>query len=84
MPALVLFRYGQTLTLSIINRRLHKRDESRDVLEEKVTLIKDMNSLPHPHRAHLEILFDLSLVRYIKKYGFPDFVKLASGLAKNP
>lgn len=31
---------GDTLTLAVINRRLHKRDESKDVLE-KVTLIKD-------------------------------------------
>ena len=34
------------------------RDESKDVLE-KVTLIKDINILI-PHRAHIEILFDLS------------------------
>ena len=34
MPVMVLFRHGQALTLSIINRRLHKRDESRDVLAE--------------------------------------------------
>jgi hypothetical protein len=58
MPALVLFRHGDTLTLAAINRRLHKREESRDVLE-RVTLIKDI-SLTAPHRAHIEILADLS------------------------
>lgn len=42
MPALILFQHGQTLTLSVINRRLHKRDESRDVLE-KVTLERDID-----------------------------------------
>ena len=34
MPVMILFRHGDTLTLSIINRRLHKRDESKDVLEK--------------------------------------------------
>ncbi len=34
MPVLVLFKTGNLLTLSIIDRRLHKRDDSRDVLEK--------------------------------------------------
>ena len=51
MPAMLLFRHGDTLTLSIIPRRLHKRDESKDVLE-KVTLIKDIR-IADPHRAHI-------------------------------
>lgn len=59
MPALLLFKHGETVTLSVINRRLHKRDESKDVLE-KVTLIKDIR-FANPHRAHTEILSDLSL-----------------------
>ena len=58
MPAMVIFQHGRLLTFSVIDRRLHKRDESRDVLE-KVTLIKDIN-LGKPHRAHIDILFDLS------------------------
>jgi hypothetical protein len=59
MPVMILFKYGEQLTLSIINRRLHKKDESKDVLE-KVTLIKGIN-IKNPIRAHIEILFDLSL-----------------------
>ena len=35
MPAMILFQHGQTLTLAVINRRLHKRDESKDVLEKQ-------------------------------------------------
>ena len=58
MPAMVVFQHGRLLTFAVIDRRLHKRDESRDVLE-KVTLIKDIN-LDKPHRAHVDILFDLS------------------------
>ncbi|MBW2662332.1 MAG: hypothetical protein JRD93_10160 [Deltaproteobacteria bacterium] len=65
MPVMVLFKYGRQLTLSVIKRRLHKRDESRDVLK-KVTLIKDIK-IKKPHRAHIEILFDLSLEELRKR-----------------
>lgn len=66
MPALILFKHGNTLTLSVIDRRLHKRDEAKDVLE-KVTLIKDIR-LANPHRAHIEILFDLALPTLLEQY----------------
>ena len=58
MPAMVIFQHGRCLTFAVIDRRLHTRDESRDVLE-KVTLIKDIN-FGAPHRAHIDVLFDLS------------------------
>ncbi|MFI3122331.1 MAG: hypothetical protein QX194_00140, partial [Methylococcales bacterium] len=57
-PILILFKHGDTITLSVINRRLHKKDDSRDVLE-KVTLIKDIR-LENTHRAHLDILSELA------------------------
>ena len=74
MPVMVLFKYGGYLTLSVIKRRLHKRDESRDVLK-KVTLIKDIK-IEDPHRAHTEILFDLSLEELRKKHAVTSFVEL--------
>jgi len=74
MPVLLLFRHGETLTLSVVNRRLHRRDESRDVLE-KVTLIKDIR-FQNPHRAHLDILGDLALSNLHAKHGFQNFVGL--------
>ena len=74
MPALIVFQHGQTLTLSIINRRLHKRDSNKDVLE-KVTLIKDIR-IANPHRAHVEILFDLSLDELHRVHDFHNFVEL--------
>lgn len=80
MPAMILFRYGPCVTLSIINRRLHKRDEGRDVLE-KVTLIKDIATAT-PHRAHIEILFDLSLDELVAKHGFSNFVELHNAWQK--
>jgi hypothetical protein len=75
MPVMVLFKYGQTLTLAVISRRLHKRDETKDVLLKKVTLIKDIN-IAYPHRAHVEILFDLSFDELLRKHKFANFVEL--------
>ena len=74
MPAMLLFQHGETLTLSIINRRLGVRDPSRDVLE-KVTLIKDIN-FTNTHRAHIDILFDLALEPLNRTHGVRNFVEL--------
>jgi len=80
MPGLILFRHGETLTLSIINRRLHKKDGSKDVLE-KVTLIKDI-CFAQPHRAHLEILFDLSFSKLCEESPVSNFVDLQNAWQK--
>jgi len=80
MPVMVLFKYGQSLTLAVINRRLHKRDESKDVME-KITLIKDIN-IKNPHRAHIEILFDLSFSELLRKHKFANFVELHNAWQK--
>ena len=74
MPALLIFQYGQSLTFAIINRRPSQRDGDRDVLE-KVTLIKDID-VAIPHRAHLEILADLSLDALYQQHGFTNFLEL--------
>ncbi|MBA4417122.1 MAG: hypothetical protein C0392_04315 [Syntrophus sp. (in: bacteria)] len=75
MPAMILFKYGGVLTLAVISRRLHKGDESKDVLLKKVTLIKDIH-IANPHRAHVEILFDLSFDELLRKHKFTNFVEL--------
>lgn len=80
MPVMVLFKYGNKLTFSVINRRIHKRDESKDVLE-KVTLIKDI-SIESPLRAHTEILFDLSFQELLNKHQFANFVELHNAWQK--
>ena len=74
MPVMLLFRHGDSLTLAIINRRLSKQDETRDVLE-KVTLVKDI-SCADPLRAHLDILYDLSLPKLHEDFSFHNFVGL--------
>ena len=83
MPAIVVFRHGATLTLAVIDRRLNKRDSSKDVLE-KVTLIKDIRVDPDvkPHRAHIEILFDLALDNLLESYAVTNFDTLHSAWRK--
>ena len=74
MPALLIFQHGQSLTFAIINRRPSQRDGDRDVLE-KVTVIKDID-VATPHRAHLDILADLSLDALYHQHGFTNFLEL--------
>jgi len=71
MPAIVLFQHGETLTLSMINRRANKHNESKDVLG-KVKHIKDI-PFASPTNSHLKMLFDLSLAQLHKNHGFSNF-----------
>ncbi len=79
-PVFILFKYGDYLTFAIIDRRQHKKEESRDVLE-KVTLIKDI-SIAKPHRAHIEILFDLSSEELRRIHKFSNFEELHAAWQK--
>ena len=74
MPAMILFQHGNSLTLAVIDRRLHKRKSDKDVLE-KVSLIKDID-FADPHRAHIDILFELALAPLHQTYGVRNFVEL--------
>ena len=74
MPAMILFQHRQVLTFAVIDRRLNKRDESKDVLL-KATLIKDIN-FANPHRAHIDILSDLSIDGLHEKHPFRNFLEL--------
>ena len=59
VPTVVFYRSGNMMTIAFVGRRPHKRDRTRDVLEQ-VTLIKDIRP-QNPYRAHLDILAELSL-----------------------
>ena len=59
LATVVFFRVKNRLTIGFVGRRPSQLDESKDVLE-KATMIKDIR-LDNPHRAHLDILFELSL-----------------------
>ncbi|ARO88920.1 hypothetical protein EBAPG3_014725 [Nitrosospira lacus] len=60
MPAIVIFKYCDLVSLVVIDRRANKRDTSRDVIDNRITVIKDVRS-KNPHRAHLDILAGLAL-----------------------
>ena len=74
MPVMILFEHGDTLTFAVIDRRLGKRNKDEDVLE-KATLIKGIN-FANPHRAHIDILFDLSIAALYEKHEFNNFPQL--------
>ena len=73
-PTVVLFRTkAGRLTLAFVYRRRHKKDESRDVLG-KASLIREIDLKNPPHRAHLDILAELSLgkrIRWMEKHDKP-------------
>ena len=59
-PTVILFKTANSLlTLAFVHRRVNKRDPDRDVLGS-VSLIREINPA-RPHRAHLDILSELSL-----------------------
>ena len=59
-PAVILFKTADNrLTLAFVHRRQHRYDRTRDVLGN-VSLIREINPT-QPHRAHLDILSELSL-----------------------
>ncbi|MGR9216749.1 Eco57I restriction-modification methylase domain-containing protein [Rhizobium leguminosarum] len=60
MPALILFRHGRFVSLAVIDRRPNKKDGSRDVIEKRISIVKDIN-FADPHRAHVDILCDIAL-----------------------
>lgn len=74
MPALVLFRHGEFLSLAVIHRRLNKVAADRDVLE-KATLIRGIRCAA-PHRAHVEILADLAFDSLKVAHNVTNFVQL--------
>ncbi len=65
MPTVVLFRTAsQRVTLGFVHRRPNKRDPDRDVLGS-VSLIREIDTAD-PHRAHLDILAELSLSKRLR------------------
>ena len=60
MPGILLFKHGGLISLAVIDRRQHLRDASRDVIDSRITVIKDVRTA-NPHRAHIDILASLAL-----------------------
>ena len=65
LPMVVLFRTANNrITMAFVHRRPNRRDPERDVLGS-VSLIREINPAA-PHRAHLDILAELSLPARLK------------------
>ena len=63
-PCVVVFKTpAKRVTLAFVNRREHKRDKERDVLGN-VSLIRQVEAAD-PHRAHLDILCEMSLEKML-------------------
>ena len=60
MPAIVIFKHGELLSLVVIDRRANLKDAAKDVIDSRITVIKDVR-IANPHRAHLDILAGLAL-----------------------
>ena len=73
MPMVVLFRTASNLiTLAFVHHRPNRRDADLDVLG-RVSLIREIDPV-HPHRAHRDILAELSLdkrLRWMDAHGRP-------------
>lgn len=69
MPVLIIYKTKEYISIAIINRRFHKRDRDLHVLE-KVTTIKDICINKQTHRAHIEILYEMSLFGLLEA-GYP-------------
>ena len=75
MPGILLFRHDSLFSLAIIDRRQNLRDGNRDVIDSRITVIKDV-SLSNPHRAHLDILSSLALENLGAKHRPSNFREL--------
>ena len=71
MPAIVIFQHGETLTLSMLNRRQNKGDESKDVLG-KVKHIKDI-PFASATNSILQVIFEIFLSQLHKNHSFNNF-----------
>lgn len=76
MPVVLLFKYHDNITLSVIHRRINKKDEQKDVLE-KVYLIKDI-SIPKTHAAQILILNDFAFQNLNTKKQPTNYVELTN------
>lgn len=61
-PVIAIFRYGNTITLSSLERQARNPKDWRDgekISSTKVSMLKDVD-FEKPHRAHIEILSELA------------------------
>ena len=80
MPVMVLIKHPHekkdVLSIAVINRRVNKREQHKDVLG-KVTIIRDI-SIENPHPGHIDILdsFAVSNLKHPEKLPINSFESL--------
>lgn len=67
VPVLVLYRYADRISIAVINRRINKREDSKDVLG-KVSIIYNV-SLTQPHTGHVAIIDSFSIPELVDTHG---------------
>lgn len=76
MPAIVLFKHGTLVSLAVIDRRINRRDSSKDVIDgRRISIIKDIRC-SKPHSAHLHILSGLAIENLGEKHRPTNFREL--------
>lgn len=76
MPAIVLFKHGTLVSLAVIDRRINRRDSSKDVVDgRRISIIKDIRC-GKPHSAHLHILSGLAIENLGEKHRPTNFREL--------
>ncbi|MFA5592709.1 MAG: Eco57I restriction-modification methylase domain-containing protein [Micavibrio sp.] len=72
MPVIILFKHERKLSLVVIDRRPNKKDASRDVIDGRISIIRDIDP-ESPHRAHIDILQDMALSNLGGRYSPTNF-----------
>lgn len=76
MPAIILFKHGALVSLAVIDRRINRRDSSKDVIDgRRISIIKDIRC-GKPHSAHLHILSGLAIENLGEKHRPTNFREL--------
>ncbi len=76
MPAIVLFKHGGMVSLTVIDRRINRRDSNKDVIDgRRISIIKDIRC-GKPHSAHLHILSGLAIENLGEKHRPTNFREL--------
>lgn len=75
MPVILLFRCVQRLSLAVIDRRPHQRHNDQDVIEGRISILKDIHCIS-PHRGHISILEDLAFPNLCARYEPRNFSEL--------
>lgn len=75
MPAIIIFHYQLLLTIAIIDRRENLLDPNLDVLNSRISIIKDVQT-NNPHRAHIDILSNLAISNLSERKKLTNFREL--------